>query len=181
MESNRRGQAAVDFMISYGIAILIIALAVFIILRLGIFGSSLTPVSCTPSPGFACGTVVYNANGLVTMSVTQATGAEINVTGVACSTGINTTGNKPQFGNIYVQSNSIAFQYYTGNALSYGLTMYSGTSATLSIYCYNGGGIASGPLGSSTSGYVWFNYTSSSLPSTYHSVQRVVQFTAKLS
>ncbi len=181
MGTKRTAQAATDFMVSYGIAILIVAISLYIVLRVGVFSGQLAQPVCTPAPSFACGAVAIAANGLMTLSFTQAIGGQINITAVGCSTGINVTGNLPQYGNTKMQQYSVAPQYYPGTALQYGLKVYSDASALVSVYCYNGGGMATGNLGNTYTGYVWFNYTYNNLPSDYHSVVRVMQFSTKYS
>ena len=179
LNKEHKQQAATDFMVSYGIAILIVSIAVYVILRLGVFSNNLAQPTCASQPSFACGDAVLNSNGLLTFVVTQAIGGTINVTGVSCSSSINVTGNLPQYGNTKVQSNTIAPQYYPNSALRYGALIYSGSSAQITVWCYSSGGISSSNLGTPYTGYIWFNYTYTGLPSTYHTVQRVLQFTTR--
>jgi hypothetical protein len=181
MNKKMRLQAAVDFMVSYGIAILIVAISIYVIARLGIFSNQLTQPTCTTAPSFSCGDFSLARNGLLTFVIAQAVGGTINVTGVSCSSGVNVTGNQPQNGNIKMQSNSVAPQYYVGTQFSHGLLIYSDGSATININCYGGSGISSQNLGTPYSGYVWFNYTYTGLPSTYHTTERVLQFTTRSS
>jgi len=181
IHEKKKLQAAVDFMVSYGIAILIVAISIYVIARLGIFSNSLAQPTCSTAPSFSCGDVALSANGLLTMVVTQAVGGAINVTGVSCSSGVNVTGNLPQFGNTKVQSNTVAPQYYVNNVFAHGMIIYSDGSAVIRINCYGGQGVSSQNLGSPYSGYVWFNYTYTGLPSTYHTVERVLQFTTRSS
>lgn len=178
-------QAAVDFMVSYGLAILIVAVSVYVIARLGIFNNSLTQPTCSTAPSFSCGDISLSRNGLLTMVITQAIGGAINVTGVACSSGINVTGNQAQYGNTRVWSvNSINEPlYYTGSSFTNtnGIIIYSDGSAVININCFGSSGISYQNLGSPYSGYVWFNYTYGGLPSTYHTVERVLEFTTRSS
>ncbi|MEM0094627.1 MAG: hypothetical protein QXF41_01335 [Candidatus Micrarchaeaceae archaeon] len=154
-----RLQAAVDFMMSYGIAILIITIAIGIIYKVGVLNPSLTPVSCTPAPGFSCGLFSMNRSGALSIELAQASGAPIIINGVACSSGINQTSMLPAYGNIYVTSNS-AFYPANSYPIALGtLQMYSGTSYTFKAYCYGAGGIATGSYGNVFLGYVWINYT----------------------
>ncbi len=205
---NVRAQAAVDFMVAYGIALLALAIAIYVILSLGVFTSAVTPTTCYPSPSFSCDAVSYNGlSGNVTIVFTQALGGTINITGAACSSTINAIGGRsytdslgrvwntisggPAFGNYQVQpySNVIFNPTYPTNALQYGEVVYSGNSGELSVNCYdanNGydpssGVLSDGPakvnIGTSFSGYIWFNYTIANLPTKYHAVQQVAQFT----
>lgn len=173
-------QAAVDFMVSYGIALLMLSVAMYVILSLGIFGGSLAPSSCYSSPAFACDDAAFNYNGVLTIVLTQNVGGTINITAAACSGAINATGNAPQFGNTKVQSNSIVPQYYPTNELAYGLNVYSGAPFQLLVYCYTNGGIAQQNLGTVFTGYLWLNYTYIGLPTTVHTVNRVVEFSEKV-
>lgn len=180
-KKNMKQQSAVDFLVSYGLAILMVALSIYVVSRLGIFGNSLTQPTCSTIASFSCGAFVFNSNGLLTFTLTQSFSSYVNITGIACSSGINITGNKPSFGNIYVLSNSVAPQYYVNSEFSNGMVLYGDQSATISVNCYGGGGISSQNLGQPYTGYVWLNYTSTGLPATYHNAQRVLQFTARSS
>ena len=178
---SARSQAALDFMISYGVAIIIVAIAMYVVLRLGVFSGTVAQPTCIASPSFSCGDLAYSHNGMITMVLTQATGAQINITGIACATASNTTGNGPQFGNVGVLPYSADPLDYPNAALANGLTMYSGATATIQIDCYNGGGVAAQRVGNPALGYMWINYTYGGLPSTVHNLLRVVQFTTKAS
>ncbi len=181
MAGSMKQQAAIDFMVSYGVAILILTISIYVILRLGIFGNSLAQPSCVSTVQFTCSDIVQNANGLVTLVLTQATGGAINITGIACASGLSSNGNLPAYGNAGVQSNTVAPQYYlSGNVFTNGLVVYSGQSAVMRIYCYGSTGIYQANLGTPFSGYIWLNYTYVGLPTTYHTVQRVVQYTTRL-
>ncbi len=174
-------QAAVDFMISYGIAIIVIALALYVVARLGVFNNSLAQPTCSTAPSFACVDVAISRNGIMTFVITQATGGAINVTGAACSSGINVTGNLPQYGNTKLLSNSVAPQYYVNSALNPGIVLYSDAATAITIPCYGNFGVSSTNVGTEFSGYIWINYTYTGLPSTYHTVERVLQFTTRTS
>jgi hypothetical protein len=90
----------------------------------------------------------------VSIQLSQSLGASINIQGIACSTAINATGNKPLYGNIYV-SNSITF--YTSPFSTN--TIYSGASPVFKLYCYSSSGKATGYAGNPFIGYIWLNYT----------------------
>jgi hypothetical protein len=174
-----RQQAAVDFMVSYGIAMLVIAIAVYVIIRLGVFGSGLAQPQCVGAPSFSCGDFAFASNGLLTIVLTQAVGGTMNMTGIACSTGVNVTGNQPQYGNIKVTSYTATPQYYPNNELANGLILYSDSSVAIMVNCYGPGGVSTMNLGTVYTGYIWINYTFSGLPPTYHTIERVAQFTAR--
>ncbi len=152
-----RTQAAVDFLMAYGIALIIISIAIAVMIKLMFLTPALSISMCTPEPGFACQYYAISTNGILTISLAQDTGTPIVIHGLACSSLANTTGNKPAYGNIYV-TNSIAY-YPPSNSPGIGIVMYPGTSETFNLYCYNNGGIANGYIGGSFIGYLWLNYS----------------------
>ena len=157
MRQGVRGQAAVDFMLSYGIALIIIVIAVAIIYKTNIATPTLTTTACSPTAGFSCDYFALSHSGVLTMILSQATGGSMIINGVACTTQINATGNKPAYGNVNV-GNAIAY-YPTGWTPGTGISVFSGSGNTLNLYCYTNTGIATGPLGNTYLGYVWLNYT----------------------
>ncbi len=174
-----RAQAALDFIMSYGVGILIITLALYIVFELGIFNPNLQISQCTPNVGFGCESYAVFSNGTLYTILSQDTSTTLNITAAACSTNINTTTNAPQYGNIHILSDKVAPVYYPDSSMLNGITAYSGNIFTLRLNCYNSQGIASSQLGGPFVGYVWLNYTSSGLPSTEHQVTRVIEFTTK--
>jgi len=178
---NSKSQSAVDFMIAYSIALAIIVLIIAVIAKINILGVNITPQGCTASPDFSCGDVLYSSNGLLTLSFSQAIGSTINITAVACSSGINATNYAPQYGNIYLLGYNQAPSYYPNNMLANGIIMYSDSSAVIQVYCYNGGGIATQNPGTTFTGFVWINYTSSGMPKGYYTVEKVIQFSTSTS
>ncbi len=171
-------QAAVDFLMSYGIALIIIVIAVAVIYKVGVLNPTTAPVMCVPSPGFACGIAAINTTGSLSIALSQATGGPIIVKGIACSSAVNGTTNNPAFGNIFVTANSLYYpaNAYPNNQLVNGITLYSGSSYTFQTNCYNNLGIASGKLGNVFVGYIWLNYT---IPSYQQTVQQVAMISLK--
>ncbi len=168
-----KAQAALDFLISYGIVLLAISLAIVLLYEVAINNSYTEAPYCTPSPGFACGFYSINSlSGALLIQLAQNSGGQVTVGGVACAADFNSTGNKPGEGNIYVVANSI---YYPANSFAAN-TLYSGTSKLYSLYCYNSGGAAKGVLGNGFIGYVWLNYT---VPGYGQQTQLVASINAK--
>ena len=168
-----KAQAAVDFMVSYGIVLLVLGIAVILLYSLAINNSYSETPYCTPSPGFACGAYSINSiSGVLLIQLAQASGAEVTVGGVACAANVNASGNKPAEGNIYVTQ---ASSYYPSGGFVTN-TMYSGRSVTYQMYCYNNGGVAKGNLGNGFTGYVWMNYT---IPGYGQQTQLVATINAK--
>ena len=170
-----KSQAAVDFMTSYGVALIIIIIAMAVIYKVGFLNSSLTPVSCTGFSGFSCGAFAINSSGVLSIYLYQATGGKIIINAISCSSAINASGDKPAYGNFYVTDNSIF--YPPGNAIpSNGIPLYSGSGTSLVVNCYDSAGIATGSLGSAFFGYVWLNYT---VPGYATVTREVATFTSK--
>ncbi|MGC8710278.1 MAG: hypothetical protein ACP5RF_01545 [Candidatus Micrarchaeia archaeon] len=173
-----KAQASVDFLMSYGIAIIIIVIAVAVIYKVGVLNPTAAPVSCTPEPGFSCSLFSINTTGAMSIYLAQATGGPITVKGIACSASQNATGSLPAYGNIYVTSNPAYYPYnaYPNNALSNGIVVYSGSGNMFETNCYEAGGVATGALGDAFYGFIWLNYT---IPGYGNTVQKVASFTVK--
>jgi hypothetical protein len=152
-----KGQAAMDFMASYGLALIIIIVAVATIYIVGNSNNNVFQPSCVPYSGFSCGAFFINSSGVLNLNIAQNTGADILIKGVACSTTPSSTGDYPEYGNTGVY-NSI--YYYPNAEITNGININTGSSTTLQLYCYNAAGVATEELqGSQFSGYVWINYT----------------------
>ncbi len=168
-------------MISYGMALIIISVALLAVAQLGVFNPLLTPTFCDATPSFACVAAAIKANGMLTILLSQATGATMNVIGASCSRLANTVSVPgPMYGNLNVGYNSVTeSQYYPSTALANGLLLYTGNTMNLTVFCYGGSGLATGSLGGSFSGTVWLNFTITSLPNSANNVVQVATFTEK--
>jgi hypothetical protein len=175
-----KSQAMLDFMISYGIAFLMLGMTLYIIAHLSFVNQTLAPSYCTASPSFSCPAFALTHNGILTIALSQATGGTVNVNAAACSSTVNTMSDAPAYGNVKIVSYALAPQFYPSNSnLQTPLSMYSSAIQIMSVYCYSGSGIATSGPGSPFSGYLWINYTITNLPSTTNTVQRVVEFSTK--
>jgi hypothetical protein len=169
-------------MVSYGFAILVIAVVLLAVAQLGVFNPLLAPTYCDSIPSFSCAAASIRANSLLTIVLSQATGATMNVVGAACSSVANSVGTGPMYGNINVgYSAGTASQYYADTSLASGALLYTGNSIALNIYCYGGSGKATGPLGNPFTGDVWLNFTVTSLPNSANNIVQVVTFTSRYS
>lgn len=174
-----RAQAAIDFVTSYGIAFVVIVIAVAVIYQTSIAAPSLTVSSCTAAPGFSCDFFALSGNtGILTVTLSQATGGQITIHGAACSSQLSGNGGGPLFGNYNVIGYNAVTNYYpsgnwiNGAAAPNGIVLYSDSGATMTLDCFSSaGGVAKGPVGNSFIGYLWLNYTPLGL--TTNTVQRV--------
>ncbi|MCL5679819.1 MAG: hypothetical protein M1465_00550 [Candidatus Marsarchaeota archaeon] len=179
--SDEKAQMSLDFLISYGVAFIIIAAAVYIIMSSGIFNPTIVPSNCVPSPSFVCDSYGINSTGAMIIKLSQATGGTINVTGVACAVNSNATDeNLPETGNINILGYSGDPGSYPSNTFtSNGVLIYSDGYGVLNAYCYDtNGGIDAQPLGNSFTGYIFINYTTTGLPS-QHTLIKVASVTMK--
>jgi hypothetical protein len=180
-----KAQASIDLLVSYGIAILLVSIAIFVLLQLGVFNSRLAPTYCNAAPSFTCTAVAISARtGVLTLVFAQSTGATFKVVGASCSTqqttnSLNSSG--PRYGNVNLLPQSTAPSYYPNNQLSSGLTLYSSNQTRIQTYCYGGPNnkLAKGALGTAFTGFVWINYTISSLPGNYYNTQQIVSVSSK--
>lgn len=188
MDSGRgktRGQSAIDFITSYGFVLLFLTIAVYVIFRLGVFGTPPTATYCYSYQPINC--VAYSINsstGVLSAAISQSSGGTMNITGAACSSVQNSTKVGPYYGNVNLLPDntlgtSYANFYPPSNALANGIVVYTGSTVDISVYCYNGGGIATGPLGSAFTGFLYLNYTFSNLPTLHHNIQESAAITAK--
>ncbi|MCL4388471.1 MAG: hypothetical protein M1564_00070 [Candidatus Marsarchaeota archaeon] len=180
LPNKRQGlQASLDMMVSYGIALLIIAIALYVVITVGFFNTKSVTSDCIASPGFACTTYTIAPNGTAVFVISQSTGGTLTINGVACATSPNPNGNGPAYGNLGVQSPSQVPVFYPYGVPD-SIVMYSGSANTIETNCYIGPDkLASGGLGDSFTGYLWLNYTFSGLPSNINNVEQVASFTTK--
>ena len=83
---SSRAQAAIEFLMTYGWAALIILVVMGMLFYLGVFNPSTSAASsCVLPSGFTCVEYRLDDNGNLYLDVGQATGRTITVTGVGCS------------------------------------------------------------------------------------------------
>ncbi len=87
MTGKSRGQAAIEFLITNGWAILVVVILLAVLFYIGVLSpQNTTPNTCLFQPGFSCYTFkVGNVTGSLELDFGQATGRSIQVTGISCS------------------------------------------------------------------------------------------------
>jgi len=81
-----RLQSAMEYLMTYGWAILIIAVVLGALYQLGIFGSSATlQSSCLSDPGFLCGNPILNSSGYLAVKFGEIGLGTITITSIGCS------------------------------------------------------------------------------------------------
>ena len=137
--TRRKAQTALEYLISYGWMVLIIAVALAALYSLGIFNTSLFSAdTCTMPASFGCQHPVLLSNGFLTVSLTQETGTPINITAIACATN---------------QS------LINAEHLTPAVYMAQGMNASFTVQCYSNGFPYSASGGTLYSGYLILGYT----------------------
>jgi len=83
---GRRAQSAMEYLMTYGWAILVIIIVIAVLFYIGILNpTNVAPDSCTMPPGLACRAYKLDTEGKLSLTWAQATGHRINVTGIYCT------------------------------------------------------------------------------------------------
>ncbi|VVB76819.1 Uncharacterised protein [uncultured archaeon] len=90
-----REQSAMEILVSYGWAILAIAVAAYVLFSLNIFGGSTyyVPFGCLGTPAFICGNPIMSSGGALTVNFKYAGPQMITITGLICNV-TNNPGNE---------------------------------------------------------------------------------------
>lgn len=145
MEGNKgskKAQSAMEYLMTYGWAILIISLAIVIIFEL-INVNSLPVQQCVLPAGFSCLNYFLIQNGLLQINFVQTTQYPINITAIGCS-------NPSAVTNMFVTNPS---HQAVGNAIPVS------SNYSVSVQCYSNGTKLTGQPGTIFSGWVAINYT----------------------
>ena len=143
-----KAQSAMEYLMTYGWAILIIAVVLGALFALGVFNStSLIGTSCVALSGYYCTNPVLIGNTL-TLTVGQATGTSYTTATAYIVPSGSTFSTPPSY-----PSNSIG-------------PLNSGQTASITVSLPSLG--ASPALGTAFTGQVWLGYTTSGSPSTLY-------------
>ncbi len=144
-----RAQSAMEYLTTYGWAILIIGVVIALLAAMGVFSpNTYVSNSCLLPAQFRCITAVLSANGILSISMQQNTGDPINVTALYCNSGQS------------IPTNTLAitkkYPGIGGNAIYLGI----GGNATFSVPCFLSSNTEfSGTIGTIYQGYLLINYT----------------------
>jgi hypothetical protein len=136
-------QSAMEYLMTYGWAILIIAIVMVALFSLGIFGGTPLGTTCLPVSGFVCsGLVLNHVNGYVSFTFGQTTGSDwVQTNVVFVPQGTGSVGGIPSAD--------------WANAMSIG-SINSGQSVAANVLVVSGGSNA----GASFPGTFWARYNS---------------------
>jgi hypothetical protein len=137
-------QSAMEFLTTYGWAILVITIVLAAVFLGGYFsqGSYIGPATCTISGGFACSVMHIETNGLVTVVLSQDTSDAINLTAFTCD-----------------QNDSFKNFQYPGGVPNTPVYLPIGGNYTIYVQCYNNyGSPFNGIIGTPFIGYLVVRY-----------------------
>ena len=149
-----KSQTALEYLVTYGWVILIIAVALGALYALGIFNTNaFVNDVCAMPADFSCQGTALGTSGFLSINITQDTGDPINITAIACSSN---------------QSLAYADRIYPAAYLP------NGGNHTFFIQCYTNSTPFTGAIGSVYHGYIIVNYTDLATSFQYTSVGTAV-------
>ncbi len=160
-----RLQSAMEYLMTYGWAILIIAVVLGVLYYLGIFnGAASLGTACIPVSGYLCQTPTMTSTGLLSFTLGQNTASVQYNVALACAQVSNGAG-LPVSGNsnpwYYVTSNGNVITTTGNQANSISLTPGEQVSVSgLTCYGTNGAAFSPNSIGATFAGTLWYNYTS---------------------
>ncbi len=138
-KESRKLQTAMEYLMTYGWAILIIGIVLVSLYELNVFTPSnyVSPV-CTLPSGFTCAGNSLTGNGILTVNIEYTNTDPIQINQIGCNTNQTTA-------HITTYTSPIA--------------MDTGENLTLTVQCYSGNSNFQGQIGSMLSGSLLVNYT----------------------
>ncbi|MGC8669710.1 MAG: hypothetical protein ACP5TL_00980 [Candidatus Micrarchaeia archaeon] len=139
--NNLKLQSAMEYLMTYGWAILIISITLGAIYMMGLFSpNSYVTSTCLFSSDFSCLNYFISSGGVLTINVEQSLSSPIEVTGIGCNSNKTVSHMENLIGN---------------NAIYIPI----GGNYTFSVQCYSGNSTNIGMPGHIFKGYVILNYT----------------------
>ncbi|MCW6160479.1 MAG: hypothetical protein LVQ95_05350 [Candidatus Micrarchaeales archaeon] len=169
INGNRKGQSAIEYLMTYGWAIIIIVIVLAVLYLFNVFNpSGYVGNTCSPNAKFLCQLPAINATGALSFEFAQTSGnTEYNLA-FACTQATNLTTGEP-FANM---TSPWEYANLSGNVSavqpipSKSLSLDSGTISTIrNLQCYDvngnplGTSLAPLPIGTQINGKVWVEYT----------------------
>ncbi len=132
-------QSAMEYLMTYGWAILIIGVVLAALYELNVFTPSnyISPI-CTLPAGFTCESNFLYGNGLILLNIGYTNIDPIAVTQIGCNSNQTTA-------HLYTYATPVA--------------MNAGENTTFKVVCYQGNTTFSGPLDTVFAGSIAINYT----------------------
>lgn len=171
---QHKAQGAMEFLMTYGWSILIIAIVIGALFKLGVFSVSFAANGCVAASGYLCRSPSLAQNDNISFTLGQLTskGTIYNVA-AACSSSVTGTGlpnpspasGTPQAAMVYLSTTGAATNVVANSATSGSLSLSRGQTVSVTgLTCY---GTTVGPsltpaVGTAFNGYIWLDYTTSS-------------------
>lgn len=133
-----RAQSAMEYLITYGWAIIIIAIVLTALFELGLFTPPVSTACVFPADFGCVSSTLYSGNSTVVINVQQNTASSVNITAYGCNAQGTVT-------NMHAVAN--------------GIVLNIGGNTTFGVQCYNNGTVVSLSAGQIFKGYVLINYT----------------------
>jgi hypothetical protein len=148
LKGTKRAQSAMEYLMTYGWAILIIAVVLGALFSLGVFsGSSLIGNACIAGPGFLCQSmIVSHTTGQLSVQIGQSTGSSWGSSLIVFAVQGSALG-----------TNGFPIVYSTGNYYASG-ALVSGQTATAT---FSNAMTAGSAVGATLAGAIWACYTAS--------------------
>ena len=149
-----RGQAAMEYLMTYGWALLVIVIVIAILISLNLFSA---PQGCNfDRAGFSCGSPVIDTNGMLFLPLTNGNPNNVKLVAVVCTAGSSSVA--PTLPTTVPQS---GHGYFADMAINRQSTYDVSTDATRQPQCTKvDGQTAFGPVSAGTefSGKIWVFY-----------------------
>ena len=157
---NQKAQSAMEYLMTYGWAILIIAIVLAALFSLGIFSSSsFTGTTCIASSGFICSSPVWTG-GVLHVTLGESTGTPwTNVTFFVVPSGAATPTSASQ---VVTAMAANAYISGTSSTVPAAGSMSSGQTAAYTFTLSNNATVFPKTVGSSASGTMWVVYNTPS-------------------
>ena len=146
-----KGQSAMEYIMTYGWAILIIAIVLVALFELGIFGGSTLPTSCVAQSGFICQNPVYVGQNII-VTIGQSSGQSYTNANVYF---LNTS-NLAKFQQTSTLAELTALGVTANQIVTGSTSMVSGSTYSVTVPT-DGSGTPT--VGSAISGQLWLTYT----------------------
>ena len=139
LNQKLKSQSAMEYLMTYGWAILIVAIVMIALFQLGVLGGSAAGAGkCLAGSGYLCASPVLNSNGQLQVTFGQFSGSSMVLTGINCSS-----------------SNAAPSVW---SAVSPSVNVITGGETSVVLSCP----VASNTLGAAFSGSLWVQYNTAS-------------------
>lgn len=158
-----KGQSAIEYLTTYGWALLVTAVVLAAFFSLGLFSNQLSGTQCIPAVGFLCQAPILSTSGYLSFIFGQNTGQVLYNVELACVSSVDSLG-LPTNSIAWqaLQANGIMVSPVTNSLVNNAETLISAQSlAVTQMRCYDSSGNLLGtvPIGQQYTEIIWMNYT----------------------